>query len=184
MNRLVAWWHRAMPTRESIEAISWLRPVSHRVLLPELWRFTRRSVPRGVGLGLFVGIFLMLPGVQVAGAALLALPFRANVPIAVAMTLLSNPLTTPFILLSALWVGNRLPGMHADMHALAAMQASEASFGAYVRWFFSDAAPALVCGLAVIAVVVTLVGYGLAGLLWRWWIGHKWRRRHGRHAQA
>ena len=35
------------------------------------------------------------PGVQIIGAALLALPVRANIPIAAAMTFLTNPLTTP-----------------------------------------------------------------------------------------
>src|SRR3546814_14331011 len=72
-------------------------PVAHRVLEPSLWRFTRRSVPRGVALGLLVGIFLLIPGVQIAGAALLALPFRANIPLAAAMTFLSNPATTPLL---------------------------------------------------------------------------------------
>ena len=42
---------------------------------PALWRFTRRSVPRGVALGLFVGIFVVIPGLQIFGAALLATPF-------------------------------------------------------------------------------------------------------------
>ena len=70
-----------------------------RVFHPALWRFTRRSVPRGVALGLLVGIFLLIPGVQIAGVALLALPVRANIPIGAAMTFLSMPATTPFILL-------------------------------------------------------------------------------------
>ena len=97
-NRLTRWWHANAPTRESLEKSRVLAPVAHRVLEPSLWRFTRRSVPRGVALGLFVGIFLMIPGVQIAGAALLALPFRANIPVAAAMTFLSNPATTPLIL--------------------------------------------------------------------------------------
>jgi len=36
--------------------------------------------------GLFIGIFLMVPGLQIVGAALLAMPLRANIPIAAAMT--------------------------------------------------------------------------------------------------
>ena len=69
----------------------WLKPFGQRIRHSELWRFTRRSVPRGVAVGLFVGIFLMVPGVQIVGAALLSAPFRANIPIAAAMTFLSNP---------------------------------------------------------------------------------------------
>src|SRR3546814_5191395 len=96
-NRLSRWWHANAPTRESLENNRFLAPVAHRVLEPSLWRFTRRSVPRGVALGLLVGIFLLIPGVQIAGAALLALPFRANIPLAAAMTFLSNPATTPLL---------------------------------------------------------------------------------------
>jgi len=61
-NRLMRWLHANTPTRESLENSRLLRPVAHRVLAPELWRFTRRSVPRGVALGLLVGIFLMISG--------------------------------------------------------------------------------------------------------------------------
>ena len=49
----------------------WIRPFGQRVLHSEFWRFTRRSVPRGVAIGLFVGIFFLIPGVQIIGAALL-----------------------------------------------------------------------------------------------------------------
>jgi hypothetical protein len=57
---------------------------------------------------LFIGIFLMIPGLQIVGAALLSIPLRANIPIAAAMTFLSNPATTPFFLLASLEVGSRL----------------------------------------------------------------------------
>ena len=120
-DRIGNWWRRNAPTRESLEEVRWLRPFAHRVLEPSLWRFTRRSVPRGVALGLIVGIFLMIPGLQIIGAALLALPCRANVPIAVAMTFLSNPATTPFILYLSIIVGNRFVHSTADIGTVAAM---------------------------------------------------------------
>ena len=74
--RFGRWLRASMPSRESLEHNRFIRPVAHRVLAPALWRFTRRSVPRGVALGLFVGLFVMIPGLQITGAALLALPFR------------------------------------------------------------------------------------------------------------
>lgn len=172
-----AWSKRNLPTRESMEEVRWLRPLAHRVLLPELWRFHRRSVPRGVALGLLVGIFLLIPGLQIAGAALLALPFRANIPVAAAMTFLSNPATTPFILIASLFVGNDLLRLHADMATFYTLSAEHASLADYVRWLLSDAAPALLAGLALIAIVAATVGYFLAAFLWRWWIAHKWRQR-------
>ena len=71
-------------------------------------------MPRGVALGLLVGIFLLLPGVQIVGVALLALPLRANIPIGAAMTFLSMPATTPFILAASVYVGNAIFRLGAD----------------------------------------------------------------------
>ncbi|KKC27671.1 DUF2062 domain-containing protein [Sphingomonas sp. SRS2] len=174
------WWRRNAPTRESLEEVRWLRPFAHRVLEPSLWRFPRRSVPRGVALGLIVGIFLMIPGLQIIGAALLALPCRANVPIAVAMTFLSNPATTPFILYLSIIVGNRFVHSTADIGTVAAMIEHGASMGEWAAWLASSAAPALVMGLFVISVVSATIGYLLSSCLWRAWISHKWTLR-GRH---
>ena len=64
LQRVTDWWRRTMPTRESMEQNRLLRPVAHRVLAPELWRFTRRSVPRGVALGMVTGI--LFPVAQIA----------------------------------------------------------------------------------------------------------------------
>ncbi|MDB5686949.1 MAG: hypothetical protein JWR77_1538 [Rhizorhabdus sp.] len=179
-NRIGAWWRANAPTRESLEQVRWMRPFAHRVLEPSLWRFTRRSVPRGVALGIIVGIFLMIPGIQVAGAALLALPCRANVPIAMAMTFLSNPATTPFILYLSIIVGNHFIGGHVDIATVSQMIEQGASLNEWTNWLASSAAPALIAGLFVIAVVTAAVGYLAAALLWRSWIGHKWsvRERH------
>jgi hypothetical protein len=45
------------------------------------------------------------------------------------------------------------------------------------RWLVSDAAPALVIGLFIIATVAASVGYLVSSFAWRWWIGHKRRTR-------
>ncbi|KRB85906.1 hypothetical protein ASE00_03895 [Sphingomonas sp. Root710] len=174
------WWRKNAPTRESLEEVRWLRPFAHRVLEPSLWRFTRRSVPRGVALGLIVGIFLMIPGLQIIGAALLALPCRANVPIAVAMTFLSNPATTPFILYLSLIVGNHFVHSTADLGTVTMMIDHGASLAEWAAWAASSAAPALIAGLFVISVVTAAVGYLLSGCLWKAWISRKWhlRERH------
>jgi uncharacterized protein len=175
---LARWIANNVPTREQLERSRLLRPVAHRVLAPALWRFTRRSVPRGTALGLFVGIFLMIPGIQIAGAALLALPFRANVPIAAAMTFLSNPATTPFILYASVYIGNLLLGRTADASGFMALVNAHAGLSQWVAWLLSEAAPALILGLSVIAGGCALLGYAATALGWRWWIARKWRKRH------
>ena len=77
---------KATPSREEVLESRWLKPFGKSIRRSDLWRFTRRSVPRGVAGGLFVGIFLMIPGLQIVGAALLSMiisffvlrPFRED----------------------------------------------------------------------------------------------------------
>ena len=167
---------RHAPSRDEVLESRWLRPFGSRIRQSDLWRFTRRSVPRGVAIGLFIGIFLMIPGLQIVGAALASAPFRANIPIAAAMTFLSNPATTPFFLVAAISVGNRL-GFHADLASYEALRASGAGLGRWASWLLSDAAPAMVSGLAVIGLCAALLGYAVSLVGWRWWVGRKWKQR-------
>lgn len=183
VERFTRWIAKNTPRREDLEKSRWMWVMGSRVLHSEFWRFTRRSVPRGVGVGLFVGIFALIPGVQIVGSALLAIPFRANIPIAAAMTFLTNPATTPFLLVASIWVGNKL-GFHADIASLQALYSGGASLGDWFRWAFSDAAPAVISGLFIIAVVSGAVSWLIAGFVWRWWQGRKWRRRAQRRAEG
>lgn len=176
LDPLSRWLQRNTPRREDLENSRWIRPFGGRVLQSDLWRFTRRSVPRGVAVGLMVGIFLMIPGLQIVGAALLSVPFRANIPLAAAMTFLSNPATTPFILVASIFVGNAL-GYHADTSTFYALYERGAGAGEWLAWLASDAAPALVTGLFVIAAVSAAVGYVISVFVWRWWTARKWKRR-------
>jgi len=160
---IIGWAGRNMPRRESLEHNRFIGFLARR---HELWRFTRRSVPRGVAVGLIVGIFALIPGVQIAGAALLCLPCRGNIPLAALMTFLSNPATTPFILVLSLMVGNKL-GFHADMAAFDALYAHGASFAEWGRWLLSDAAPSMLLGLFVIATLAASIGYVAAYFFWR-----------------
>ena len=173
VDRIGRWVSKNAPKREDMLHNRWLRPFARRT---ELWRFTRRSVPRGVAVGLIVGIFLMIPGLQIIGAALLSVPVRANIPIAAAMTFLSNPATTPFILLMSVMVGNWL-GFRADLASFQALYTRKAGAGEWLSWLASDAAPALVSGLFLIAFGSAIVGYAVSVVAWRWWTGRKWKRR-------
>lgn len=164
---------RLIPTRETLVKSRFVRPLAAR---PELWRYNRRSVPRGIAVGLFVGIFAMIPGVQIVGAALMCVPFRGNVPLAAAATLLSNPATTPMILLAALWVGSFL-GLNADLATFQLLIDRGAGLGEWASWLVSSAAPAMVLGLLVISVVSAVIGYFASIVIWRWWTGRRRRQR-------
>ena len=92
------------------------------------------------------------------------------------MTFLTNPLTTPFVLLASLKVGNSL-GYRADMATFEQLISTHASVGRWLAWLFSDAAPAVLTGLAIIAAVTAFAGYWVSLVGWRWWVAHKWRQR-------
>ena len=171
--RLSRWAKSQMPSRQELEQSRYVRHLARR---SELWRLTRRSVPRGVAIGLLVGIFALIPGIQMIGAALMCVPFRANIPLAAGMTILYNPATTPLILAGSLYVGNSL-GLHADMESLTNLYSSGAGLGEWTMWLVSDAAPALLLGLLVISSVAAAIGYFVALFVWRRIVARKWQRR-------
>ncbi|MDB5698151.1 MAG: hypothetical protein JWN69_955 [Alphaproteobacteria bacterium] len=170
-----------LPSREELESNRLVQPVAHLLLQPALWRFTRRSVPRAIAVGLTIGIFVIIPFVQPVAAAMVAVPVRANVPLTVGTTLLTNPVTTPLLLMAALWIGSDLFGFPANPGAVLQMIEHHASIDQWTNWLLSSAAPALISGLAVMAVISGIVGYAVAAFVWRLWLTAKWRRRRHRH---
>ncbi|PVX29240.1 DUF2062 domain-containing protein [Sphingomonas pokkalii] len=167
--------NKAMPSRDSIENNRWLRPVASRVMHSSLWRFTRRSVPRGVALGMVTGI--LVPMGQIPASAVLALPLRANIPAAAATTFFTNPFTTPPLWIAAYWLGSWMLGPGG------AKEVVEATPG-WVDWLLHDAGPATATGLVTITVALAVLGYFGSALLWRLWIAGKWRRRKAARAEA
>src|SRR5437899_1420520 len=71
------WLLRHVPTRETIDSYRLLRPFAKQLRQPNLWHLNHRSVPRGVALGLGVGV--IIPFMHTFVAAILAIPLRANV---------------------------------------------------------------------------------------------------------
>jgi hypothetical protein len=154
-----------------------LRPVAHRVLAPALWRFTRRSVPRGVALGMVAGF--LFPVAQIAIAALFALPFRANVPVASLTTFITNPFTTPILWYFAYQIGRWI--LHSDTAAVA-QPVTEAATG-WLQWvtsgieWLSAKGPTFGLGLIVLTTACAVLGYALAALGWRLRVAQRWRNR-------
>ena len=173
-NRFLTWARARMPDRERLARNRWIAPLAKR---PELWVLSRRTVPRAVAIGLFIGIVLMVPGLQVIGAALLCVPFRANIPVAAATTFVSIPPTVLFVFLPAgAAIGNRF-GYHADVHAFAALFQRGASWSEWLAWIGSDAAPALALGLTIMGLAAALLGYVLTAAIWRWRVRVRWHNR-------
>ena len=174
--KILSWAKRNMPTREQMERNRFIRPFAHRVLRSELWRFTRRSVPRGVALGLLVGV--IVPFAQILFAALLSVSVRANVPIAALATFVTNPFTTPLIWVVAYWMGSWLLRVDAATIVAPVNTAVEQTDLEHFLEWLTGATMVTAFGLVVIAVIAAAISYLLSGWIWRAVVARKWRRRH------
>jgi len=181
-DRFSRWARRNMPTREQMERNRFIRPFAGRVLRSELWRFTRRSVPRGVALGLLVGI--IVPFAQILFAALLSAPVRANVPLAALTTFITNPFTTPAIWVAAYWLGTLLLRVDAATIVAPVNTAIEQTdLQRFLEWL-TGATMVTAFGLIVIAIVSASLSYLLSVWIWRWMTARKWARRRARRAHS
>lgn len=161
-----------MPTREEMARNKYLAPIAHRFLSPELWRFTRRSVPRGVALGMAAAF--IVPVGQIFLAAFLALPARANVPIAALVTFITNPFTLPFWLYAANRTGSLVLNVDAAVGGTpAAALASETGF--FADMFALAGVTAF--GFVVLAVMSAALGYVVSGFIWRHVVARRRRKR-------
>lgn len=173
LKRIGAATHRRLPKREELEQNRWLAPVAGRALNPALWRFTRRSVPRGVALGLFAAF--IIPIGQIFLACFLAFPARANVAVAALVTFVTNPFTLPFWIVVANRVGRVFLGDSAE--GIVMQSAAQARTWAQDFDWMAHSAGQAVIGFVVLSLVSSTLGYVLTNWGWRYWIGHKHRER-------
>ena len=168
------WVQRHIPTQESLQRYRLLKPFAHHLGQPALWRLTRRSVPRGVALGLFVGV--IIPVLHTAIAAVLAIPTRANIAVTAAFTLVVNPLTIPPMYYAAYRIGSW--ELHHDTKLVDPTVAERVS-GELSRILFwvHEASGPIAMGVLTIAFAAAALGYLFAALLWRWRLGNKWHER-------
>ena len=177
MAERVSWGARLkamVPTRESLQSNRFLRPFASYLGDPRLWRMNRRSVPRGVALGLFVGI--IMPFLHTVIAALLAVPMRANVAISAAVTLLINPLTIPPMYYAAYRLGLWELHKHRQLGDPEATAEVSGTIARIMSWIHETSGPVAV-GVLTLAVGVGAIGYVVSAIGWRWWSGSKWRER-------
>jgi uncharacterized protein len=168
------WLTRHIPTRETIHHYRVLRPFASHLSQPALWRMTRRSVPRGVALGLFVGV--IIPFMHTFIAALFAIPLRANVAVAAAVTLLINPLTIPPLYYAAYRIGSWELHHNAPLLNPAAAERFSSELSRLLFWVHQASGP-IALGILSIAAAAAAIGYFAASLGWRAWLASKFRQR-------
>lgn len=173
MRRLI---RQYLPNRDTIHRNRWLRPFENSLLHPRLWQLNRRSAAGAVAAGLVCGL---IPGpLQMPGAALCALLFRINLPLALVTTLYTNPLTIVPLYLLAYQLGRWLLGEQGELLLPPALDPSH--FVAWTQamqdWMLSTAQP-LAVGLLLLAALLGILGYIAVHITWRIYILRQRRRR-------
>ncbi len=99
---------RLLPDPHSLASNRWLRWLGPALHHPRLWHMSRRGIALGAAIGVFFG--LLIPVAQIPVSAAVAVLLRANVPAAVASTLVTNPVTFGPVYYAAWRLGSSLLG--------------------------------------------------------------------------
>lgn len=145
---ITQWFRKLLPKKENVVNLPILQKLKQFTTDHQLWDINCRSISLGVGIGLFCA-FIPLP-LQMLMAAILCIVFRANIPIAILMTFVSNPFTfLPFNFL-IYFIGSFVVG-------------NEISF----RINLSEIGASYFIGLATVALGSGLIGFSLTWAIWK-----------------
>lgn len=165
-----------LPDHQSIHANPWLRPFASTLLHPRLWHLNRHSAAGAVAAGMFCGL---IPGpLQMLGAAICAQVFRVNLPLAMFVTLYTNPFTIVPLYVAAYQIGRLFLGDSSNFVSPPAFDPG--SFIAWTtamqNWMIAAAKP-LGIGLLTLACSLSILGYVATKAAWRFYLIRAWRQR-------
>jgi uncharacterized protein (DUF2062 family) len=179
-------FRKFLPSHETIRQNRYVACFGPRLQHPNLWHLHRRSVAGGVAVGMFAGLVPGSNPVQFLVASLLAIAFRVHLPIAVAVTLYSNPFTVVPLYYGAFNLGQLvLLRSDADIPSIAAALEGKGFrewIPAAMEWL-ADAGYPLLVGLPLLALILAVVSYVLVDWGWRVHVRMEWRRRQLRRTQ-
>jgi hypothetical protein len=176
-----------LPDHETIRANRWLAPFQSSLLHPRLWHLNRHSAAGAVAVGLFCGL---IPGpFQMLGAAVCAVAFKFNLPLALLVTLYTNPLTIVPLYLVAFGLGTTVVGLlgtdTAGDHFVAPPDYGNDGLLAWllslIDWMMQLGKP-LAIGLVLLATILAIVGYFTTLFAWRLHLIRAKRQRAARRA--
>ncbi len=135
---------------------------------PNIFHLNRHSVSVAFFFGIFTA-FLPMPG-HMFIAAVFSILFRCNLPIAIALVWISNPLTIPPLFFATYKFGTWI------------LQVPAVSFHIQLSWEWAREelsqiwAPLLV-GSLICGLFFGALGYATMQLFWRWQVVRNWRKR-------
>lgn len=159
---------RYMPDPTSIREHKSLRFLGTLLHDPNLWHLNRHSVARAMAVGVFAA-FLPIP-FQMLVAAILAIWVRGNIPIAVSLVWLTNPITMPVVFFCTYQTGAWL------MNVPARSLPDELTWE-WISGELSSLWQPFLLGSVVVGLVLGALAYCLTMTYWRWWVSRQWKRR-------
>ncbi len=171
-----------LPTPEKILESRSLKFFAPHLNDGRLWQFNRHSLNKAVYIGV-LSAFFPLPG-QMLLALIGALVFRANVPMALGLTWITNPLTTLPVFYASYYVGAKI--LDVPMISLRVIGRMITDFS---LWIISSgpnpfvtykgvvSLGAFCLGLTLLAIISSLI-CGLAfKIIWRYKTVVSWQKR-------
>ncbi|MBH0006930.1 DUF2062 domain-containing protein [Psychrobacter sp. NG27] len=171
-----------LPTPEKVLESRTLKLFAPHLADPRLWHFNRHSLNKAVYIGV-LSAFFPLPG-QMLLALIGSLIFRANVPMALGLTWITNPLTSLPIFYAGYYIGAKI--LDAPMISLRLIGRMIADFS---LWVLSNGAnpfityrgtvsiAAFCIGLTILAVVTSIVCGLVFKAVWRYRTVASWQKR-------
>lgn len=173
-----------LPKPEQILENKTIKLFAPQLADPRLWHFNRRCLTKAVYIGV-LSSFFPLPGQSII-AIFACLYFKANIPMAIALTWITNPLTTIPIFYFAYIIGAKLLDMALiDFSTIGHMLADLS------LWIFADGAnpfvtynsqfslSAFLLGLCILALISSVVSGIAFRFFWRYKVVTGWKKRHG-----
>ena len=169
---------RFLPTPQAVQRSRWLRWMGPAVLHPRLWHLSRRGLALGIALGVFFGLLIPIAQIPLSVGAAVAL--RANVPGAVASTMVSNPLTFGPLYYAAWRIGKAILGEpvregEQPQQAQAPVIAYNQNWFAAVGELLRGIGKPLLLGLVIMSSAVALLAY--LAVSWAWILRVRFKRR-------
>ena len=162
---------RYTPDPAVLKKHKYLRHLGALLKDENLWHLNRRSVSGGVASGLFWSM-IPIPS-QMVASAVSAVVFRINLPIAVALVWITNPLTIPPMFYFNYKLGTWLLGSPANVN----------EFHLSVEWITQEIGliwKPLLLGSLISGIVLGVLGYFTMRFYWRWHVVKRYRARNGR----
>ena len=158
-------WLPTPKNTQNLPFLGFLRPLMDE---PNLFHLNRHSVSVAFFVGMFCAV-LPCPGQSVL-AALMALIFRCNLPISVALVWITNPFTFAPIFFLTFELGRWL------------LNSPPVQFSFQLSWdWFNSQGLALILPLLVgsltTGVVLGILSYLIINQLWRWQVVRLWQNR-------